>query len=579
MKATTRRSFWLVASVALCLVGLSFDIVGYPLLDPDEGRNAEVAREMAESNDFILPQLNAVPYLDKPVLFFATTALAIKALGPTVLAARLSPLLFTFATLFVVWGLGKKWFGTDGAWIATIATAASPFTIAYARTVIFDSTLTFFVVLSLAAFYQAIRLDGRSSKHPEGQRTEPSEGETTRRHVRAEWWSTLAWTAIALGCLTKGPIALGLPLIIALPFAAWRHRWRAVLDPLGMVLCGAIVAPWVLAISHRVPEFVRYAIVTETVARFATHALGRTEPFWYFLLIFPAAALPWSVICLSGLWKRRRELRPDPRLVFLLLWIVVPLVFFTLSQSKRPQYVLPLIPAVGLLVAWLWSVRRERYPGAQTAATVLGATGFALLLGSGSIASLVPASAGTAAEIPRTAILLGTICVIAGAIGWLGRARRGPLLVAFSLPIAAIPVVGQRLMDEIGNDRSAYALAQAVQPFMDADARVVAIQAYPLSLPFYLRQPLVLATADGSELTSNYLVRRFEAWSDRGFLRPRDWWREALLTCARPTVFITRADDDATKRVLQAGLDLLASTRKYTAYGPCGSAALAQAGR
>src|SRR6185436_6260765 len=121
----------------------------------------------------------------------------------------------------------------------------------------------------------------------------------------------------------------------------------------GFLLFLAIVLPWVRFMSIRVPDYLSYVVVTETFLRFATPALQRTGPWWYFVPILVLGALPWSIMTMGriGGWS-------DRRLVLLLFWILVPLAFFSLSHSKRPQYVLPLIPAIGLLVAGTWSARR-----------------------------------------------------------------------------------------------------------------------------------------------------------------------------------------------------------------------------
>ncbi len=125
------------------VLALGFDLGGYPLFDPDEGRNAEVAREMAETNDFVLPHLDGLPYLDKPIVYFAAAAVTMKVLGPNETAARLPALLFTIATLVVVVRFARRRWGADTGWLAGLALATMPLVLAYARTTIFDSALAF----------------------------------------------------------------------------------------------------------------------------------------------------------------------------------------------------------------------------------------------------------------------------------------------------------------------------------------------------------------------------------------------------------------------------------------------------
>lgn len=541
----------LLLAAGLALAGLTYGLTAYPLLEPDEGRNAEVAREMAVGSDYVLPHLNALPYVDKPVLYFAASALTMKLLGPTELAARLPSLAFTLLTVALVAWFARRLLGTPAGWTAAIATAATPFTLAYARTAIFDAALTLWVAAALMGFYLAVET-GRD------------------RRPTAARWSAAAWVAIALGVLTKGPVALAVPLLVALPYAVWRRQASKVLDPVGMLALLALVLPWVFAVTNRVPDFLRYVLLVETADRLAGSGLGRTEPWWYFLPITVGAALPWSLVACSAL-TRRRSAGVDHRLVFLLLWIAVPVVFFSLSQSKRPQYILPVVPAFGLLVALVWDRADGRLPGARLAGAALALLGAALTLGGSRLPSLVRSSAAVAAVIPRTALWLGALCVVSGAAAWMFATRRDRALIALALPVAAIPVIAMPLMRAIGSERSSRALADAIAPFVPEHAEIVAIATYPLSLPFYLRRTLTLATPDGRELTSNYVARRLAALrlAPGSTLRPADWWESALVECDRPRLFVVGVDDRAARQRLATLLALRGESRKVAVYGPC----------
>jgi 4-amino-4-deoxy-L-arabinose transferase-like glycosyltransferase len=583
-----RRHAWIVPCVILCGAALTFNFSGYPLLDPDEGRNAEIAREMAAGSGYILPRLNGVPYLDKPVLFFAAAAVSIEFLGPAEFAVRLPSLLFTLATLVIVGWFAARLFGMTAAWTAVIATAATPFTLAYSRTVIFDSTLTFFVSLALCAFYLAVDAAGRTGEGHDARSAgaigvhRAGAGNLIGQGNVATGWTTLAWAAMASGVLTKGPIAVALPLMVALPFAYWRRAWRAILDPLSLLVFVALTAPWLSAVSRRIPDFLHYALVTETARRLTSTELQRTGPIWYFMVILPAAALPWSLVVL-GAWRTITD-RPDRnggldrRVVYLLLWLAIPLVFFSLSQSKRPQYVLPLVAAVALLVAAAWNASRARLPGARFAAAATLLLGIIILVGSGRISSLLSVSNDIARAIPTTAIMLGAACILSGSVAWLAAHRRGVVMLAFLLPIAVVPYASRDLMEAIGEERSAATMAETIDSIAGPEARVVGVSALPLSLPFYLQRTVLLATADASELTSNYIVRHFDEYLGKATLRPADWWRAALVECGEPTVFVVRREDRESRSILRARLDIVFQTRRYAVFGPCGMATLALAG-
>lgn len=506
---------------------------------------------MAATNDYVLPRLDGLPYVDKPVVFFAVEAATMELLGPGVLAARLPPLLFTLATLGVIAWFARRRGGSEEAWTAVVATGAAPLTLGFARTVIFDSALTFFVVVALVAFYEAMSDGGM-----------------------AGWrWSALGWAATALAVLTKGPIGLALPLLIAIPYAAWRRAGRALWEPVGPLLFATLLLPWLIAMSRRVPDFLHYALVTETLVRITTPALGRTAPFWYFLPILLAGALPWTVVALAGLrsaGERRPAGRPDPYLVFLLCWIAIPLLLFSLSQSKRPQYVLPLVPAVALLVARSWR-HAQRPAGARAAGVTLIAAGALVGAAPWLLPRVLPLSPGIHDALPQTAFGLGSVAAVSGvvALGFGGRYQAA--LLSLALPVAAIPFVSTGLMRALGRERSSAELASTIARSLPPGADVVAIGAFPLSLPFYLRQPVLLASATGAELTSNYLARDPEHWrlAPESPLRPADWWLDAATQCGRTKIFVTRADDAPTRAVLAVKAPLLVDTPKYAAYGPC----------
>jgi 4-amino-4-deoxy-L-arabinose transferase-like glycosyltransferase len=545
----------------LALAALAWNLGGYALLEPDEGRNAEVMREMAAAGPWWLPRLNTLPYVDKPLIHFAAGGAAIRVLGATESAARLPSLVFTLATLLVAGGFARRTVGREAGWQTAVIIAATPFTLAYARTVILDATFTFFVTAAMAAFFLAV--------------------EAAEHGARADRWCLAGWAAIALGALTKGPVALAFPLLVALPYAAWRRQTGAVLDPGGLLVLLALVLPWVFAMTAVVPDYARYVLLVETAQRVGSDILGRTEPWWYFLPILIGAGLPWTFLLPQALPDAVRALRArrlDPRAVFAALWIVAPLVLFSLSRSKRPQYVLPLIPPVALLVTLWWSRRGGRLAGARI-------TGVGVALFGAGIALLAPLLAGwfdartaVGAAIGPTAVRLGVTAAGGGVAAALAAARGAWAFPALVLPVAAIPFVSVPLMHAIGEDRSSRAVAEAVRPFLTERTEVIAIGVYPLSLPFYLERTLTLSTEDGRELTSNYVVRRHERLRDvpGSPLRRPDWWRAALATCDRPRVFVVAADGGEARDHLANSLPVLGVTRKFAMYGPCGGGLLAQ---
>jgi 4-amino-4-deoxy-L-arabinose transferase-like glycosyltransferase len=518
--------------LAVVVIAIALHLGGPPLLDADEGRNAEVAREMAETNDYVMPRLNGLPYLDKPVVYFAAEGALMEVLGPTELAARLPAYLFTLATAAVLFWFARR-IGVD-PYVAAIVFLAMPLTIAFARTVIFDSALMFFVVVALTAFHRAI--EERSSR-----------------------WSLLAWAAMGLAMITKGPVTFILVLFVVIPYA-WRRKALGVLFPLlGIVVFAAVIAPWVWGVSQVVPEFLRYIVVTETAERMATKALQRTGPPWYFVPYLIGGALPWSIVALFS-WRAFR--RRDDALLFILLWLVVPFVFFSISQSKRPQYILPLMPAVALLVARIWAEARTR--AAAIAIVVFGA----ILLVAPVYFHRTKMKPEIAAVADDVAITLGIAFALGGLVALFAK-RRELVLIALTLPVIALPVVANPLMHALGERRSAKSFVAELTPHLRANTEVIGVEAFTGSMAFYLRRPITIVSEDGSELTSNYILRRYDQFSTNpaSTLKPLPYF-ERSLTSAEPRVYVLRNKDAARRALLEGrGWRVVADGAHHVAYG------------
>jgi 4-amino-4-deoxy-L-arabinose transferase-like glycosyltransferase len=542
--------------LVLAAVALGWDLNGYRLFDPDEGRNAEVAREMAHSNDYLVPHLDGLPYLDKPIVYFAAAAAMMELFGPTEAAARLPAYLATLATIgLLVWFARRRW-GEEAGWLAGLAYATMVLPLAYARTAIFDSTLTLCTTAAILGFWD-------------------------ERPIAA-------WAAMAVGALTKGPIAIAIPLLALVPHALVTGTsvrrlfpWRAV------TFFGAIALPWFVAVSIEHPDFPGYVFLRETLERVTTKSFRRTAPFWYYLPIVPVAAFPWMVPALARLrhWRATWDARLDPAArdpLLLAAWVLVPLVFLSLNQSKLPQYVLPLIPAFALAAS-----RNLATGGSHTAARPY--VGIAVLAGLALVAltrwlpAPISLTAAEKAAIPPTAAALGIVVLCSAVLVGLGAYTRRPrtTVLGYAVVVMAIPLLSGRLLVAVGEDRSSAAVASATAAALErsgGSGTVLGVLAYPPSLPFYLGRPIAVATPTGRELTSNYIADNQHRLRDypTSPLLPEGYWREALARCTVPTVFLTGAGHREARAALDAALPLLAADGRYAAYGPCRPRSLSQ---
>jgi len=550
----SKRTRWLeITWMILVTAALSLHLGDWALLDPDEGRNAAIALEMMTSGDFLIPRLNKVPYLDKPALFFAAEGIAMKLFGGSELTARLPSLLSALATVALTAWFSAYLFGRETAWIAGTVCATAPLTMIMARVAIFDSMLSFFIVLALVAFYRSL------------------ESEPVSSGFRWPLWTMLAWASMGLGVMTKGPVALLIPLLVAVPFAVWRRRNPAIWHVAGWATFLVIIIPWILAVESRMPGFLRYSLVTETWERVTTDKLHRDAPIWYFLPYLLAGCFPWIVVAVVSRWRTAEtSLKEKGHLIYVGMWVLLPLVFFSLSNSKRPQYILPLIPAIALLVAWTWSRERPPVRGARAAALSLFVFGTTLvLLVTSDRWSGIAGEFAAASRMPL--LVLGILTMISGILSWLSSRHRRVALVALSMPLIMFVTVTSPLLRAIADSRSSAALAASLRPFLRSETVLVGVDTFVPSLTFYAGRPIRLSTSTGDPLRSNYVLHDYDTLArSSSTLRPGGWWKAAAQSCSEPLIFLLKPKDQKGRSVLRAeGLPLLYEDRKIVAMGPC----------
>ncbi len=396
--------------------------------------------------------------------------------------------------------------------------------------------------------------------------------------TRRTGWLVLAWTLTGVAALTKGPVGLALPLFTNLAYAfAMRRPVRFLLHPLALGAFVLVVAPWFVAVTVRHPEFPSYAFLIETFERVTTGRMQRTGPPYYFVVLLVLGTMPWSLFAITG-WRRWatawRERSTQTGIAYLVLWIVVPTVLFTLSQSKRPGYILPVFPAVALLCAHGFVVQTH----ARRAVTWTF-VGLAIVAG-----AILIAARGVLASDPNfrhaialVSMRLGLVMWGAGLLAAIGIALRSSttIVTAFAASTLLLPITGSSLVGAIAADRSARDLATAIRATAPPRALVLGVEAFPPSLPFYLEETIWLASERGGELTSNYVAR----YADRLRTQPSSTlisledWLPAVDRCDVPIMVIVRSEDQTRRRMLEARLPLIVATRRYVAYGPCSGSA------
>jgi len=520
---------WLVAGLGL--LSILFNINRIPLIEPDEGRNAEVAREMLEQGDWVVPRYHGLPYLDKPALYFDTVTLSFALFGRSEAAARLPSVVFALGTGFAMWLLGRRIVGGRAAAHALPVLFTAPLFVGFARIVIMDMALTFFVTLAL---YFA----------EEGRRGQPG-------------GFALAWAAAALAVLTKGPVGLLLPILGTVALAAGRGmplRLKAFFHPAHLLLFLALLLPWVIQVESRFPGFLRYAVAVETIERLTQPTLHRTGPVYYYLPVLLLGFFPWSLVILGRIpvWIRSAWRLASPSSSRgLLLAAAAIVLFFSISRSKLGGYVLPALPLLALWVGsmmekalqqpavspWTW----VRFP-----AIALAAVGVFLIAGP-LLGLPLGRWAGQPADLAGsvTALSLG-LGIVSAAVGLLLFAsdlvqRRSVAPVLLGLCVPSMILVGAEPMLRYAEANSSRELACQMRKCGQGPLRAAAVRCLPTSLDYYLGQVVPLVSDTGREITSTYAEREFdrlrrvhsrELWGDEDLSQRLEHAQiDVLITC------------------------------------------------
>jgi 4-amino-4-deoxy-L-arabinose transferase-like glycosyltransferase len=330
------RTDWLLLA-GFCLFLFFYGLGQFGLVGADEPRYAQVAREMLERHDWITPTLGGMPWLEKPVLYYWQAILAFRLFGVSDWAARMPSALDASLMVVGVYLLLRRirpGFHLDGALI----TASAAGLVGFARAASPDMPLAATFTLAMLAWYVW--------------------WETSQRFYLAAFYVLLG-----LATLAKGPVAPFLGGAIVVLFASMAKKPRIILNTLwipGMLLFVLISLPWYVAVQIHNPDFFRVFILEHNLARFGTDLYHHKQPFWFYIPVVTLGLLPWTVVTITGLletvrawWSERTALLEtgDALSVFLILWLTAPVLFFSVSQSKLPGYILPALPAGTLLVA------------------------------------------------------------------------------------------------------------------------------------------------------------------------------------------------------------------------------------
>ena len=450
------------------------------LVNPDEGRYAEIPREMAASGDWITPRLNDLKYFDKPPLQYWMTAAAYKTFGEHHWTARLWPALTGFAGILLTGYVAAALFNPTAGIIAAAVLASSLLWTLIGHMNSLDMSVSFF----LAAAVFALCLSENAARDP----------------AKSRRWRDGAWALLALAVLSKGLIGIALPAATVVIYSIWQRDWGLLwrIRPLrGIGIMLLITAPWFIAVSLANPEFARFFFIHEHFERFLTKAHGRYQPPWYFIPILLMGMLPWTVSLVSALREgiKSPASRNFSASRFLLVWCVFVFFFFSISNSKLASYILPMFPALAVLIGVVLAkqIDRSSLRWHLLPAVICGALGLFLVPLAKGFAGDDLASLAGYKDYETFLFSASLVMLVAGIAGMALAKKRGLaaiLIVAFGGHIAAqLIFLGH---DKVGYLKSSHDIALTLRGQVPADVPFYSVNTYDQSLQFYIKRPTTM---------------------------------------------------------------------------------------
>ncbi len=479
LSAPSRRSVFLIL---LAIAFIWFSNLEYrKLVRPDEGRYAEIPREMSVSGDYNTPRLNDLKYFEKPALQYWATAAAYDLFGEHHWTARLWSALTGFLGILFAYYAGCKLYNRETGLFSALVLGTSLLYALIGHIITLDMGVTFFMGSGLLAFMLA---------HHAG---------VTPRENRNWMWMT--WATLALSVLSKGLIGVVLPGAVLVLYTLIQRDfglWKRLHLITGLLIFFAITVPWFVSVSLANPEFFQFFFIHEHFERFLTKVHDRYHPWYSFIPILLLGILPWLVMMFDALFNAWKADNTTPKAFqpkrFMLVWAVFIFVFFSMSSSKLPSYILPIFPALALLIGerlsrissktLFWQTMPILVLAIVSLILIPGVTKFASdevpeVLYRGYIQWLYPA-----------AIIWISGTLVSLYFSYKNQVRYAVIALALSSMITGqITLAGH---DSLSPASSAYHLAPKIVPYLKPNVPFYSVRMYEQTLPFYIKRTLTL---------------------------------------------------------------------------------------
>lgn len=470
--------------VAMAVLAAWFGVLGLrELLPADEGRYAQIAREMAASGDWVTVRYNGLKYFEKPPFHIWMSALAFDVFGVGPWQARLWVAVSGLIGIAAMALACARWWGWRVALNCALVMFAMPLWSLGAQFNSLDMSVSAALAVVLAAFMLA--------QHPDA---------SPASRLR---WMLVAWAAMGIAVLTKGLIGIVLPGLVLGVYTLWRRDWALwtrVHLLAGLAVFALVTVPWFWLVSTRNPEFAHFFFIHEHFQRYTSTIHRRDNPWWYFVPLIVAGCLPWTGLWWAMVDRVRQATGPGVAAAgieverLLAAWAVSIFLFFSASGSKLPGYILPVFPALAVLAALALERMSERAWRTQLVVAVGVAIGFAAL--SPLVGRLGSPATPPVHFVALSQWLLGASLLAAAAALLalaLARAARGQASrTAYSLGLLASTLVGAVGHDAVGRVSSGVTLVPAVSRLLTSEMPLYGVRRLDHTVPFYLQHRLTM---------------------------------------------------------------------------------------
>lgn len=468
---TDKRNFKYFIFIAFAVLYF-WQLGSYGLMNPDEGRYSEIPREMLESGDFLTLHLNYVSYFEKPPLHYWLTAVSFLIFGQNEFAARFIPALMGFLTILMTWFTARKFEGEDTANFSAIILGTSALFFAISRINITDMTLSFFLTLSLFSFYIFYK-------------------ENRKR------WLYVFYAALAFATLAKGLIGIILPAGVIFWFMVFKRDWsimkRLFLSPAILLFFLICVPPFYL-VCKKNPDFFYFFFIQEHFLRYSTKMHDRYAPFWFFIPIIIGGLFPW----LGGLFvSYKNYFSKKDENIYLVLWVLIITLFFSVSHSKLAPYIIPVYPALAILIAKNLVQLKDTGSSKAIKACLGFLTFFTIVLVMAAVLILngiIPIRKIQDVLLYRMPITcLCMLCVVFCIMFWAMLNRPKKLFALYSLFAFCFILTALPAIKILGNERSTRVLNKTLVPLLNPQDKVLNFRDYQQDLPFYTKRRVAIA--------------------------------------------------------------------------------------